>query len=508
MKEFKTTQGEVLLYIGAPDFKMLEALAAGPGDVWHSGLQSGLMDAFQEIKFQVATFWWYINDFPSNDIVISWRMPHDAFVVRKTVWEQTIGLDHNYEDAFMSGLDFAYRMLRYAGATVLNVARLFPVDDKRFSVSREDRFRFYLKFFKVDHSLYMIYRAPLSAKLAEINTFLKLKKVTNRYDQELIKPRKLAPVSGNPKVSYIIPTMMRQHMTASLLKDLANQTYDLHEVILVDATPEAERIDGIYDGNFPFNLKVKWQETQGSCRARNEAIELSSGEFVVFGDDDIKIQPDFVEKHIQFLQTYKADACTGLDIMADHPEQNLDDLSYKLDHLDPWFFRTGVSQSFNNANSCVRREWIEKIGLNDINFDGGYGEDSDYGIRLVKNGAIVMYNPFSKNLHLKPAKGGYRWWGDQSKRKGKQRKPQPWEGDRRVTNIIPVPSPTISYFNLKHFTQEQVKEYRHIYFFKQLLKKNLLGLPIKIAKLAHKRKQFKESMIYAHNLIKKGPQYK
>jgi GT2 family glycosyltransferase len=508
MKEFKTKSGDILLYHGAPKLAMLEELAAGPGDVWHSGLQSGLIDAFQEIKFQVATFWWYINDFPHNDIVISWRMPHDAFVVRKLVWEQTSGLDHIYEDEFMSGLDFAYRLLRYGGATVLHVAGLFPTDDNQFKVSREDRFRFYLKFFKIDHSLYMIYRAPFSVKLAEISTLLKLKKVAKRYEQELIKPRKLAPISGNPQVSYIIPTMMRQQMTAALLKDLAKQTYPPHEVILVDATLQDERIDGVYDGDFPYNLKVQWQETQGSCRARNEAIALSNGEFVIFGDDDIKIQPEFIEKHIQFLQTYGADACNGLDIMADHPTQDLEDLKLKLDNLDRSFFRTGVSQSFNNANSCVRREWIKKIGPNDINFDCGYGEDSDYGIRLVKKGAVVLYNPFSVNLHLKPAKGGYRWWGTQSKQLGPQRKKQPWEGDRPVGKIIPVPSPTISYFNLKHFTKEQIAEYKNIYFFKHLFKKEIWKLPSKLFHLGFKKKQFKESMIYAENLIKKGQQFK
>jgi hypothetical protein len=43
------------------------------------------------IKHQVATFWWYINDFPSKETVISWRLPYNAFN-RKKVWDQTQGL--------------------------------------------------------------------------------------------------------------------------------------------------------------------------------------------------------------------------------------------------------------------------------------------------------------------------------------------------------------------------------------------------------------------------------
>jgi glycosyltransferase involved in cell wall biosynthesis len=53
------------------------------------------------------------------------------------------------------------------------------------------------------------------------------------------------------------------------------------------------------------------QITQGSCRARNEAIALCV-DYIVFGDDDIRIPPDFIENHIRLLQTYNASACNGL----------------------------------------------------------------------------------------------------------------------------------------------------------------------------------------------------
>jgi hypothetical protein len=35
---------------------------------------------------------------------------------------------------------------------------------------------------------------------------------------------------------------------------------------------------------------------------------------------------------------------------------------------------------FSNANSCVKER--QSIVGNDINFDGGYGEDSDFGMSL------------------------------------------------------------------------------------------------------------------------------
>ena len=81
---------------------------------------------------------------------------------------------------------------------------------------------------------------------------------------------------------------------------------------------------------YSFELIVKWQESKGSCRARNEAIDLCTGDYIVFGDDDIRIPSDFIENHIRFLQTNNASACNGLDIRADHEKQDLKDLANKL----------------------------------------------------------------------------------------------------------------------------------------------------------------------------------
>src|SRR5690606_24658550 len=122
-------------------------------------------------------------------------------------------------------------------------------------------------------------------------------------------------------------------------------------------------------------------------------------------------------------------------------------------------WKAGAAQNFSNANSCVRKEWVEQLIGNDINFDGGYGEDSDFGFRILKNGGIVLSNPYSVNLHLKPPAGGYRHWNLQAAVLGKNRKKQAWEQDQPVRFIKPTPSPTVLYGIIKHFSRSQVKQY-------------------------------------------------
>ena len=506
MNEFVSANGETLYYVGNPNLEILEKLADSAGDLWHSGQDAGYANLFPELIYQTATFWWFLNDFTNLDKSISWRVPHNAFVVRKSLWDILQGFDEDYQTKTMKGIDLGYRALRESNAVPIYIKGLFERNEEKVDViSNFDRYLFYRKHFKKEHSLYMLFRKGFW-KPFEIVTFWKVQKF--KPNQTATFPvKELNPLVGSPSVSYVIPTMLRQDFTLQLLNALSNQSYPPAQVVIVDATPEDKRALSIYDKKFPFDLVVQYQTSKGSCRARNEAIQVCTGDYIVFGDDDIIIPSDFIENHIRFLQTYKVDACNGLDIRADHPNQRMEDLNEKLETLGKNRWKSGATASFSNANSCVKREWITKLVGNDVNFDGGYGEDSDFGLRLIKNGVIVMHNPFSVNLHLKPAIGGYRWWGSQAKIVGKKRKKQPWELDNPVGWLRPVPSPTVLYGIYKHFPVNQVMEYRSKYFFLYLFKGAKATIFIRLLKLPYRMLQFKKAQGYAKKLIEIGPRY-
>lgn len=510
LKQYTTKKGAVLLYSGNPDFDNLESLAEGPGDIWHSSFEQGYKNAFPELVYQTAIFFWYINDFDDRDQCVSWRINPNAFVVRQSVWEILGGFDTDFDNLQAQALDFGFRAIRFYGGVPLYIKGLF--DDKvqeNVILSRKDRHVFFRKNFKVDHAIFMIYRIGIW-NVPEWNSFFSAKKkYRQRNYNTIIPPRKLNDVSGNPKVSYIIPTMFRQDFTLQLLDDLTVQNYPPTEVVIVDATPESERDESLYlQKQYPFKLEVVWQQSKGSCRARNEAILLCTGDYIVFGDDDIRIPADFIENHLRFLQTYQADACNGLDIRADHHQQNLDDLGRKLSAFGPLRWRTGVTTNFSNANSCVKAEYVHQLVGNDINFDGGYGEDGDFGLSLAKLGLTVMFNPFSTNLHLKPPSGGYRWWGAQAKILGKKRKSQPWELDTPVGMVRPVPSPTVMYGIIKQFTPQQLTEYKHKHFSYYLFSGPKYSFLYRLLRIPYKNLQFRRSVYYAKKLIALGTRTK
>ena len=506
MKEFVSTSGEIILYTGEPDFQKLEELLHGYGDVWHSSFKQGYKNVFQDLAHQSSVLFWYINDFEDLDLCVSWRINPNCFAVRKKVWETLGGFDIDYQSIQMQALHFGHNALRYQGVIPLYVKDLYSESKlEEIKISARDRYVFFIKNFKIDHALFMLYRKGFW-KLSEWKAFFYAKSnFKHESKRVLFPPRQLNEIEGKPTVSYIIPTMLRQDYTLRLLDDLAQQTYLPSQVVIVDATPADARDEKLYaEKAYPFELTVNWQVTKGSCRARNEAIEKCVGDYIVFGDDDIRIQPDFIENHIRLLQTYNAGGCNGLDIRADHIEQDLNDLRSKLKLVDANRWHVGSVQMFSNANSCVKREYVDRLVGNDINYDGGYGEDGDFGISLLKLGVPILHNPFSVNLHLKPPNGGYRFWGSQAKVMGKKRKTQPWELDTPVKWIRPVPSPTLMYQFHKQFNTQQIAEYRSRYFFSFLFQGPKLTFLFRLLRIPYKQLQFNKSIFYAKKLVDLG----
>lgn len=459
-------EGDEFVVVGHPDLAVLGQHLEGPGDLWHSGLDRGLRGSLPELDCWAAVFWWYVNDGDPASTCTSWRVDATGFVVRKSAWEAVGGFDRAYSSEFVRGLDLGFRLL-HNGGVPLHVPGLYapltPSASLGSDLPREDVYCFFARHLRREYQLNAVVQESLRRlrpveELRACRTGVKRASSVRRPQTKMLAPRPLRPLGERtPQVSAIIPTMRRQKFAAQVIDDLSRQTLAPHEIIVIDATPELEREVGAYEGMTELPLLVRWQRSVGSCRARNEAIALASGEFILFADDDIRVPPDYVESHVCLLMAYKADAATGLDIRADHHEQGLEDLARKLGEMSADQLKVGVAFHFNNANSCVRREWVERCIGNDANFDGGYGEDSEFGMRLMKQGASVLANPFAVNLHLKPPAGGYRWWGNQLKMKTTRR--QPWEVNRRVGLVKPRPSPTIMYGFLKHYSGRQLRQW-------------------------------------------------
>lgn len=96
----------------------------------------------------------------------------------------------------------------------------------------------------------------------------------------------------NPLISVIIPTLNRYEYLEAVLKDLENQTYKNFEVIIVDQTDAFK--EDFYQG-WNLNLRYWFQQEKALWRARNEAIQVSKGDYVLLYDDDSLVENNWID---------------------------------------------------------------------------------------------------------------------------------------------------------------------------------------------------------------------
>ena len=129
-----------------------------------------------------------------------------------------------------------------------------------------------------------------------------------------------------PLVSVIVATYKRDKILLRALNSLATQTYKNFEIILVDDNANIDwnsRVSEVVE-NFRLNhpeiiLNYIVNETnQGSAKTRNIGINISSGKFITFLDDDDIYLPENIEKQVENMIETDADfGITDLDMFYD-----------------------------------------------------------------------------------------------------------------------------------------------------------------------------------------------
>jgi glycosyltransferase involved in cell wall biosynthesis len=105
------------------------------------------------------------------------------------------------------------------------------------------------------------------------------------------------------KVSCIVPCYKYAHYLPECIDSLVNQTYPLHEIIIVsDGSPDntkevAEGLIEKYDSNIIFIEK----ENGGLSSARNAGIKRATGEYITCLDADDKLVPGAIEEHLKLM---------------------------------------------------------------------------------------------------------------------------------------------------------------------------------------------------------------
>lgn len=232
-------------------------------------------------------------------------------------------------------------------------------------------------------------------------------------------------VVAAPLVAVIIPTLNRYTYLKDVLHDLEKQSYKNFEVIVFD---QSDNFDSNFYDQFNISIRLTYQKQKLLWTARNNAVKVTTAQYLLFFDDDSRVDENWIAEHLKCIDFYKADISAGVSIAA---------LGQKRPQSYDYF---RWADQFDSGNAMVKRVVFKHIGLFDEKFNGQRMGDGEFGYRAYLNGFKSMSNPNASRVHLKVGSGGLREMGS-------------WDGFRPKKWFAPKPVPSVVYLLKKYLSK-------------------------------------------------------
>ena len=123
-------------------------------------------------------------------------------------------------------------------------------------------------------------------------------------------------MGGLPEVSVVIPTYNRLAFLRDTLTSLAQQTFpaERFEVIVVD-DGSMDETKSITAERYPFAFQYVRQANQGDAEARNTGARASQADVLVFLDDDILVEPDYLAAIVAAHRAVEDGIIVGTEVL-------------------------------------------------------------------------------------------------------------------------------------------------------------------------------------------------
>lgn len=221
--------------------------------------------------------------------------------------------------------------------------------------------------------------------------------------------------SEQPRVSIIIILYNQAAMTYKCLRSLSQDQGVPFEVILfdnasIDETAELmTRVDGVH-----YTLNT---ENSGFLLAVNRAARLAKGEHLLLLNNDTEMLPGTLSRAVRRLEMdVRAGAVGGKIILPDGTLQEAGSILWQDGSClgygrgerpgGPQFQFVRQVDYCSGAFLLVRRSLFDAMGGFDSDYAPAYYEESDFCVRLAKQGYTVIYDPCVEISHFEFASAG------------------------------------------------------------------------------------------------------
>ncbi|MFC6231004.1 glycosyltransferase family 2 protein [Paenibacillus allorhizosphaerae] len=213
------------------------------------------------------------------------------------------------------------------------------------------------------------------------------------------------------KVSIHIVTFNSEAYIRDCLECVMKQTYPIEQIIIVDNNSQDGTLTILED--FKGNIMVvRNDENVGFASGHNQAIRMSSSDYFLVLNPDVKLCPDYILCLIRISEMdSKIGSLTGKLLLGQSPDQ-IDSTGLIITKSRRAFDR-GASQSsefvfeeevfgVSGAAAFYNREMVKDISIDDCFFDEdffAYKEDVDVAWRARLLGWKAYYSPEALAYH-------------------------------------------------------------------------------------------------------------
>ncbi|WP_347302918.1 glycosyltransferase [Croceibacterium sp. TMG7-5b_MA50] len=216
-----------------------------------------------------------------------------------------------------------------------------------------------------------------------------------------------------PTTSLVVCTRDRPEELRRCLASLAGQSMPADEIIVVDNASKGPQTRRVAES---AGVTYVREDRPGLDFARNSGVLASTGEIILYADDDTEIHPRWIENVVAAFDRPDVAAVTGLVLPATLITEaqwlferdwsfgrGYDRIDYDRDFYRSTRRRGCPAWTVGaGANMAFRRSVFDQIGLFDERLDvgqAGCSGDSEYWYRILAAGLTCRYEPTAVVWH-------------------------------------------------------------------------------------------------------------
>jgi GT2 family glycosyltransferase len=214
----------------------------------------------------------------------------------------------------------------------------------------------------------------------------------------------------NPLVSVIILNFNGASLLEECISSVEKTVYAPLEIVVVDNNSTDGSLELLT--SFPAVKVIRNKKNYGYAEGNNIGISQSNGKYFVTLNNDVTIEPDWLNKPVALLEENERIGAISCRQMSYHDKTRIDGLFHffkpdltliplgegRLPDEDPRYRMTGRVFSVNGGSAVIRRKMFDEVGRFDARFFA-YLDEVDLCMRAFLHGWWSVYVPEAVVYH-------------------------------------------------------------------------------------------------------------